>query len=114
MLWLPILAVWGCIPELTKDCVDMTNSSSTYLGIVAGVAIGALISWWIYNRQKKTTILQDNILEKIEKIEENNGKILAHLEAFANHHDMVLNKIVHMNEAILDLNRRMNSFGEKK
>jgi uncharacterized membrane-anchored protein YhcB (DUF1043 family) len=114
MLWLPILAVWGCIPELTRGCVDMTNSSSTYLGIVAGVAIGALISWWIYNRQKKTTILQDDILERIEKIEENNGKILAHLEAFANHHDVVLNKIVHMNEDILDLNKRIDSFGEEK
>src|SRR5581483_11199612 len=89
MLWLPILAIWGCIPELTKECVDMTNSSSTYLGIVAGVAIGGLISWWIYNRQKKTTVVQDNILERIEKIEENNGKILVHLEAFLKHHDMV-------------------------
>jgi hypothetical protein len=47
-MWLPILAIWECIPELTKDCVDMTNSSSTYLGIVGGAAIGALIlgvSW---------------------------------------------------------------------
>lgn len=114
MLWLPILAIWGCIPELTKECVDMTNSSSTYLGIVAGVAIGGLISWWIYNRQKKTTIVQDNILERIEKIEENNGKILVHLEAFLKHHDMVLNKIVHMNQAILDLNRRIDSFSDSK
>jgi uncharacterized membrane-anchored protein YhcB (DUF1043 family) len=114
MLWLPILALWGCIPELTRDCVDMTNSSSTYLGIVAGVAIGALISWWIYNRQKKTTLLQDDILKRIEKIEENNGKILAHLEAFAKHHDYVLNRIVHINETMLNLNKRMESLSEEK
>ncbi|MGA8080240.1 MAG: hypothetical protein WB988_00120 [Candidatus Nitrosopolaris sp.] len=43
-MWLPILAIWECIPELTKDCVDMTNSSSTYLGIVGGAAIGAVIT----------------------------------------------------------------------
>jgi hypothetical protein len=46
---LPILATWGCIPELTKDCVDMTNSSSTCLAV--GATIGAVISWWIYIRQ---------------------------------------------------------------
>ena len=114
MLWLPILAIWGCMPELTKDCVDMTNASSTYLGIVAGVAVGALISWWIYNRQKKTTSIQDDILKRIEKIEENNGKILAHLETFAKHHDIVLKKIVHMNEVILDLSRRIEPSHEKK
>ena len=114
MLWLPILAIWGCIPELARDCLDMTNASSTYIGIVAGVAIGGLISWWIYNRQKKTTIIQDDILKQIEKIDENNGRILAHLEGFVKHHDIVLNKIVHMNEVILELNRRIESFSKEK
>ena len=33
---LQILALWGCIAELAKNCVDMTNSSSTYLAIVRG------------------------------------------------------------------------------
>jgi hypothetical protein len=51
-MWLPILAIWGCIPELSKDCVDMTNSSSTYLSILGGAAIGAIITWWIYNSRK--------------------------------------------------------------
>jgi predicted MFS family arabinose efflux permease len=50
LLVLPILAIWGCLPELAKDCTDMTNSSSTYLGIAIGAAIGAVISWWVYNR----------------------------------------------------------------
>jgi hypothetical protein len=84
-MWLSILAIWGCIPEITKDCIDMTNSSSTYLGIVGGAVIGAVISWWIYNRQKRITRTQDDILQRVEKLEEKNRKILAHLEAFAKH-----------------------------
>jgi uncharacterized membrane-anchored protein YhcB (DUF1043 family) len=84
-MWLSILAIWGCIPEITKDCIDMTNSSSTYLGIVGGAVIGAVISWWIYNIQKKITRTQDDILQRVEKLEEKNRKILAHLEAFAKH-----------------------------
>jgi formate/nitrite transporter FocA (FNT family) len=43
------------MPELSKNCVDMTNASSTYLGIVGGAIIGAFVSWWIYHRQKYTT-----------------------------------------------------------
>lgn len=43
---------WGCVPELSGNCMDMTNSSSTYLGIIAGAIIGGIISWWIFNRQK--------------------------------------------------------------
>jgi uncharacterized membrane protein len=69
LLALPILATWGCIPELSKDCVDMTNSSSTYLGIAVGAAIGAVISWWIYNRQNKTSLKQDHLLERINELE---------------------------------------------
>ena len=45
-MWLPILAIWGCIPEFTKRCIDMTNSSSAYLGVAGGIAIGAVIGWW--------------------------------------------------------------------
>jgi uncharacterized membrane-anchored protein YhcB (DUF1043 family) len=105
-MWLSILAIWGCIPEITKDCIDMTNSSSTYLGIVGGAVIGAVISWWIYNRQKKITRTQDDILQRVEKLEEKNRKILAHLEAFAKHHDNTLNRIMHLNENILALDKR--------
>ena len=108
-MWWPVLAIWGCIPELAKGCIDMTNSSSTYLGIVGGVAIGAGVSWWIYNRQKKTSRTQDDILKQIERLEEKNGKILAHLEAFAKHHDTILNKIFQLNERILELEKRLSS-----
>jgi hypothetical protein len=40
-MWIPIVAIWGCLPENTKDCIDMTNASSTYLGIVGGAAVDA-------------------------------------------------------------------------
>jgi len=34
-MWL-ITQTWGCIPELSPNCMDMTNASSTYLGIIIG------------------------------------------------------------------------------
>ena len=36
-------SMWGCIPEITRDCMDMTNAGSTYLGIIIGAIIGAII-----------------------------------------------------------------------
>ena len=27
-------AMWGCIPEITRDYIDMTNAGSTYLGLI--------------------------------------------------------------------------------
>jgi hypothetical protein len=43
-MWFEILAIWGCIPELSKDCIDMTNTSSTYLSILIGAVIDAVVS----------------------------------------------------------------------
>jgi hypothetical protein len=42
----------------------MTNSSSTYLGVLIGALIGVITSWWIYYRQKKTTEKQDGVIKK--------------------------------------------------
>jgi hypothetical protein len=109
LMWVPILAIWGCMPELTKDCVDMTNSSSTYLGIAGGAAIGAVISWWIYNRQKKTSKTQEEILQRIEKLEEKNRKILVQLDEFAKLHGNILSRIFHLNQDILAVDKKIES-----
>ncbi|MDW0232389.1 MAG: hypothetical protein QOA62_10225 [Nitrososphaeraceae archaeon] len=65
--WFSTLS-WGCIPELYPNCMGMTNSSRTYLGIVVGALIGAIVSWWIFNRQKKTSDKQDYTLNRIEQL----------------------------------------------
>lgn len=109
LMFLPILAIWGCMPELTKDCVDMTNSSSTYLGIAGGAAIGAIISWWIYNRQKKTSKTQEEILQRIEELEEKNRKILVQLDEFAKLHGNILSRIFHLNQNILAVDKKIES-----
>ena len=82
---------WGCIPELFPTCIDMTNASSTYLGIIIGAIIGGIVSWWIFNRQKKTSDKQDYTLNRIEHLEKNNEKLL---------------------EKIFDLNRKIDSLLE--
>ncbi len=50
------IAIWGCMPEITKGCIDMTNASSTYLSIALGAVVGALISWLIFALQKKSFV----------------------------------------------------------
>jgi type II secretory pathway component PulF len=87
----------------------MSNTSSTYLGLVAGAAIGGVISWWVYYRQNKTSRKQDHVLYLIEQIERKNGKILKHLESYAKHHDLVLNKILLLEESIQALNKKIES-----
>ena len=76
-IWISTLPfLFGCIPELTKDCLDMTNASSTYLGIAGGAAIGGIITWWVYYRQKKIAEIQDFTLKRIEELDENHDIIL--------------------------------------
>jgi Na+/glutamate symporter len=91
-MWM-MTQTWGCIPELSPTCMDMTNASSTYLGIIIGAIIGAIISWWIFNRQEKTSVKQDYTLNRIEHLEKYNEKLL---------------------EKILDLNRKIDSLLEDK
>jgi hypothetical protein len=71
----------------------MTNSSSTYLVIVVGAAIGAVITWWVYNRQKGY-LKQDLVLQRVNELEKKNTHVLIYLETFAKHDDELLNKIV--------------------
>ena len=94
------LDLWGCIPELSKNCTDMTNASSTYLGIVMGAIVGGIVSWWIYNRQKRTTEQQDKILGKIKDLEENHSDILKKLEDFDDKHESSFDAIQELNRKI--------------
>ena len=48
----------------------------------------------VYNRQNKTSLKQDHVLERVNELEQKNTHILMHLETFAKHHDELLNKIV--------------------
>jgi hypothetical protein len=101
---------WVCFTEFDHtNCRDMSNASSTYIGLAAGAAIGGVISWWIYNRQNKISRTQDHILNHIEEIERKNGEILTHLESYAKHHDLVLNKILLIDETIQALNKKIES-----
>lgn len=95
-----ILGIWGCMPEITKSCVDMTNASSTYLSIVLGAVVGAVISWWIYNLQKKSSVKQDETLRRINRIEEHHERILKSMQQFQEHHDNMLSQILDLDKKI--------------
>ena len=107
MLWPYFFYVWGCIPEITKNCQDMTNASSTYLGIAGGAIIGAIVSWWIYNRQKKTAYMQDSALNRIKELDESHDRILKKLEAFDIRHETT-------HDTITELSKKIDSFMEKQ
>jgi len=94
-MWFSILP-WGCIPELYSNCMDMTNSSSTYLGIVAG----GIVSWWIFNRQKKTSDKQDYTLNRIEQLENYNEKLLEKIKEVEENNEKLLEKIFDLNKKI--------------
>ena len=92
--------MWGCIPEITNNCQDMTNASSTYLGIAMGALVGAIVSWWIYNRQKKTSQLQENLLERIETLQEKHDIILKRIEKIESLHESTLQRILEVDKKI--------------
>ncbi|OLD33307.1 MAG: hypothetical protein AUI61_01195 [Thaumarchaeota archaeon 13_1_40CM_2_39_13_2] len=106
-MMLPVLfSIWGCVPEISKECVDMTNAASTYLGIMVGAIIGSVVSWWIYYRQKKTSVKQDHILSRINELEENHGDILKKLADFDEKHESYF-------DAMQELKRKMDSILSK-
>lgn len=99
--------MWGCIPEITRDCIDMTNAGSTYLGLIIGAILGSIISWWIYNRQKKISDKQDNLLIHIKDLEENNELILRRVQYFEEKNEKLL-------KSLLALEKKINSLLEKE
>lgn len=66
----------------------------------------AIISWWIYNRQKKTSNKQDEVLCHIQDLEENNELVLKKIEHFEESHDKLLQKL-------LELDKRIDEVVEK-
>ena len=102
------LALWGCMPELTKNCVDMTNASSTYLSLGLGAIVGAVISWGIYNMLKKTSIKQDGTLRRINELKEGHDKVLKSIQHFQQHQEKLLSKILSLDkkiDAMVDIDR---------
>lgn len=100
MILVQVLALWGCMPEITRGCIDMTNESSTYLSIVLGAIVGALISWWVFKIQKKTTAKQDETLRRIGDLEESHDRALKSIQYFQQHQERLLNKIVSLEDKI--------------
>jgi len=92
--------IWGCIPEITTNCQDMTNASSTYIGIIIGAIIAGLITWWVYNRQNKTAKQQDKMLNKIIDLENLYIKTLERIEELDKNHDATLQSILKIDEKV--------------
>jgi hypothetical protein len=87
----------------------MTNASSAYLGILAGAVIGALISWLIYTRQKKTAEKQDYTLERIKELNERHEKMLETIEGIEERNKATLDKILQMEKSIAEIVKRGSS-----
>jgi hypothetical protein len=105
---LQAFAIWGCIPELTRNCIDMTNASSTYLSIVLGAIVGGLISWWVYKIQKKTTAKQDETLRRLNDLEESHDRVLKSIQYFQQHQEGLLKKMLGLEskiDAIVEANK---------
>jgi hypothetical protein len=101
------VAPWGCTPELTKGCIDMTNASSTYLSIAIGAVVGAFISWLVYALQKKSTIKQEENLKRLKELDERHDTILELIQQFQKHQEKLLDQI-------LSLDKKIDAAVEKK
>ena len=96
-------AIWGCIQELTTDCLDMTNASSTYLSVLVGAVIGGIVSWLVYSRQKRTAEKQDLTLEKIKELNLRHDKILKTIEAIEVHNQETLDRVLGLEKQISEV-----------
>ena len=101
------VAPWGCTPEITKGCIDMTNASSTYLSIAIGAVVGALISWLVYALQKRSTVKQDENLKRLKELDERHDNILNLIQQFQKHQETLL-------EQILGMEKKIDSLIERK
>ena len=53
------------------------------------------------------------VLDSIEKIEQKNNEILTQLESYAKHQDLVLKKILHVDEHIEALTKKIKSTAQE-
>ena len=112
---LEIFIMWGCVD--LKDCFsagDLSNIASTYIGIIIGALIGGFISWLIYNRQEKTAVIQKEIQGHILHLEEKHEislekheNILEKIQIVEQNHEEILKNI-------FTLDKKINSFLENK
>ncbi len=99
-MMIDILAIWGCMPEITKNCVDMTNASSTYLSIAIGAVVGILISWLVYALQKMSAARQEENLKRLNDLNENHDRMLKLIQQFQKHQENMLEQILRMDKKI--------------
>ena len=103
--------IWGCLHELnstTYTCPhDISNASSTWVGLVLGLVLGGVITWWVYYRQKMISKQQDDLLEKVKvlveknvNLEESHEKMLKAIENFQKHRETVLSQILQLDKKI--------------
>lgn len=95
--------MWGCMPEIAQECMDMTNASSTYFSILIGAVIGGIISWLIYDRQKKIAAKQDATLESIKELNERHENILNTIKRIEEHNKNTLDRIFNLEKQLAQL-----------
>ena len=78
----------------------MTNASRTYLSLALGAFVGGLISWWVFKIQKKTTAKQDEMLRRIDDLEESHDIVLKSIQNFQQHQEKLLNNILSLEDKI--------------
>ena len=88
------------MPEITNGCIDMTNASSTYLSIAVGAVVGALISWLVFALQKKSSIKQEENLQRLNELNESHDRILKLIQQFQKHQEHILDQILRMDKKI--------------
>ena len=46
---------------------DISNAASMWVGLVLGLILGGVITWWVYYRQKKISEKQDHVLAQNDR-----------------------------------------------
>ncbi|HVX03330.1 MAG TPA: hypothetical protein VHA09_09270 [Nitrososphaera sp.] len=72
------------------------------MGIIVGAVIGATISWWVYNRKKKTSQMQDVLLNRLKDLEESHDRLLKKIEKIDLKHEATLDKLLDLDTKIRD------------